>query len=95
MCRPRRSDAGISMGEPIPVATADASVASPMADAEPAPPMVAPCPPADEGNLIFADSHIALGTAYSRQNKMEQALVNLLVVDSRFLSIASIFGNIS
>lgn len=36
----------------------------------------------DEGNLIFADSHIALGTAYSRQNKMEQALVNLLVVDS-------------
>ncbi len=36
----------------------------------------------DEGNLILADSHLALATAYARQNQMEDALVNLLVIDS-------------
>ena len=34
----------------------------------------------DEGNLILADSHLALATAYARQNQMEDALVNLLVI---------------
>lgn len=36
----------------------------------------------DEGHLILADSRIALATAYSRQNQMEDAVINLLAVDS-------------
>lgn len=36
----------------------------------------------DPNNLIFADSHIALATAYARQNKLEEAIKKLLVVDS-------------
>lgn len=32
--------------------------------------------------LIFADTHIALSTAYARQNKLQQAINSLLVVDS-------------
>lgn len=36
----------------------------------------------DPGNLIFADSHTALATAYARQNQLEDAIRTLLVVDS-------------
>ncbi len=36
----------------------------------------------DEGNLVLADSHIALSTAYARQNQMQAAVQNLLIVDS-------------
>ncbi len=36
----------------------------------------------DTGNIILADTHNALAIAYSRQNKMEKAISNLLVVDS-------------
>jgi signal transduction histidine kinase/DNA-binding response OmpR family regulator len=36
----------------------------------------------DPNNLIFADSHIALATAYARQNKLQEAIEKLLVVDS-------------
>ena len=36
----------------------------------------------DTGNIILADTHIALAIAYSRQNRMEDAISNLLVVDS-------------
>lgn len=36
----------------------------------------------DPNNLIFADSHTALATAYSRQNKLQDAIKALLVVDS-------------
>ncbi len=36
----------------------------------------------DPNNLVFADSHIALSTAYSRQNKLQEAIRMLLVVDS-------------
>jgi signal transduction histidine kinase/DNA-binding response OmpR family regulator len=36
----------------------------------------------DPGNMIFADSHTALATAYARQNQLEDAVKTLLVVDS-------------
>jgi signal transduction histidine kinase/DNA-binding response OmpR family regulator len=36
----------------------------------------------DPNNLIFADSHTALATAYARQNKLDEAIKYLLVVDS-------------
>ncbi|HET8804078.1 MAG TPA: response regulator [Aequorivita sp.] len=36
----------------------------------------------DVDNLIIADTHNALAIAYSRQNKMELAIENLLLVDS-------------
>jgi signal transduction histidine kinase/DNA-binding response OmpR family regulator len=36
----------------------------------------------DVNNMIFADSHTALATAYSRQNKLQDAIKALLVVDS-------------
>ena len=36
----------------------------------------------DIGNVILADTHNALAIAYSRQNKMEDAIAHLLVVDS-------------
>ncbi len=36
----------------------------------------------DPNNMIFADSHTALATAYARQNKLDEAIKNLLVVDS-------------
>jgi len=36
----------------------------------------------DVDNLVLADTHNALAIAYSRQNKMESAIDNLLIVDS-------------
>lgn len=36
----------------------------------------------DPNNMIFADSHTALATAYARQNKLDEAIKKLLVVDS-------------
>lgn len=36
----------------------------------------------DKGNIILADSQNALAIAYSRQNKMEDAIAHLLIVDS-------------
>ena len=36
----------------------------------------------DPNNMIYADSHTALATAYARQNKLDEAIKNLLVVDS-------------
>lgn len=36
----------------------------------------------DEGNAILADTHNALGIAYSRQNKLKTAINHLLIVDS-------------
>lgn len=36
----------------------------------------------DPNNMIFADSHTALATAYARQNRLEEAIKALLVVDS-------------
>src|SRR5690606_15178255 len=36
----------------------------------------------DVGNVVLADTHNALAIAYSRQNRMETAIENLLIVDS-------------
>ncbi len=36
----------------------------------------------DTGNIVLADTHNALAIAYSRQNKMKEAISHLLVVDS-------------
>ncbi|HQU21277.1 MAG TPA: response regulator [Flavobacteriaceae bacterium] len=36
----------------------------------------------DQGNVVFADTHVALASAFIRQNKMEPAIKELLKVDS-------------
>ncbi len=36
----------------------------------------------DTGNIVLADTHNAMAIAYSRQNKMKEAISHLLVVDS-------------